>query len=66
MNKKFINTKEDGLSIYLKDVRKHNVIVHDKEIELAKRIERGDESAIEELVTANLRFVITVAKDWLI
>jgi len=64
MNKKFINTKEDGLSIYLKDVRKHNVIVHDKEIELAKRIERGDESAIEELVTANLRFVITVAKDY--
>ena len=64
MNKRFINTKEDSLSIYLKDVRKHDVITPHKEIELAKRICSGDETAIEELVNANLRFVISVAKDY--
>ena len=64
MNKRFINTKEDSISIYLKDVRKHNVIDQNKEIELAKRIVAGDTSAIEELVQANLRFVIAVAKDY--
>ena len=64
MNKRFINTKEDSISIYLKDVRKHNIIKPQEEIELAKRIVSGDEYAIEELVKANLRFVIAVAKDY--
>ena len=64
MNKRFINTKEDSLSIYLKDVRKHNVITPQKELELGKKISGGDVDAIEELVNANLRFVISVAKDY--
>ena len=64
MNKRFINTKEDSLSIYLKDVRKHDIITPDKEKELGRRISGGDETAIEELVNANLRFVISVAKDY--
>jgi len=64
MNKRFINTKEDSISIYLKDVRKHNIIKSSEEVELAKRIVDGDESAIEALVQANLRFVIAVAKDY--
>ena len=64
MNKRFINTKEDSLSIYLKDVRKHDVIKPHQEIELAKRIAAGDDTAITELVSANLRFVIAIAKDY--
>lgn len=64
MNKRFINTKEDSISIYLKDVRKHSIITAPEEIDLAKRIEKGDNNAIEELVQANLRFVIAVAKDY--
>ena len=64
MNKRFINTKEDSLSIYLKDVRKHDIITPTKEKELGERIFQGDESAIDELVNANLRFVISVAKDY--
>ena len=64
MNKRFINTKEDCMSLYLKDVRKHNIVTPQVEIELAKRIQEGDEDAIEELVTANLRFVIAIAKDY--
>ncbi len=64
MNKRFINTKEDSMSIYLKDVRKHNVITVKEEVILATRIFNGDDSAIEELVKANLRFVIAIAKDY--
>ncbi len=64
MNKKFINTKEDCISLYLSDVRKHDVLTIDEELEIAKRIEKGDESAIEDLVSANLRFVISVAKEY--
>ena len=64
MSNRFINTKEDSLSIYLKDVRKSETISVEEEIELAKRIETGDEKALNELVNANLRFVIKIAKDY--
>jgi len=64
MNKKFINTKEDGISIYLKDVRKHNIVTPEEELYLAKKISNGDNSAIDKLVKANLRFVISIAKDY--
>ncbi len=64
MSNRFINTKEDSLSIYFKDVRKSETISIEEEIELAKRIEKGDEKALNELVNANLRFVIKIAKDY--
>ena len=64
MSNRFINTKEDGLSIYFKDVRKSETITIEKEVELAKRIEEGDQRALNELVNANLRFVIKIAKDY--
>jgi RNA polymerase primary sigma factor len=63
-NKKFIDTKEDGLSIYLKDVRKSDIITAEKEVELAKLILEGNQRALNELVEANLRFVIKVAKEY--
>jgi RNA polymerase primary sigma factor len=63
-NKKFIDTKEDGLSIYLKDVRKNDTITAEKELELAKLIEGGSQRALNELVEANLRFVIKIAKEY--
>ena len=62
MSNRFINTKEDSLSIYVKDVRKSETISIEEEIELAKRIEKGDEKALNELVNANLRFVIKLLK----
>jgi len=64
MSKKFIDTTEDGISKYLTEVRKRDTITLEKEIELAKRIKEGDQKAVDELVSANLRFVITVAKDY--
>jgi len=64
MNKRFINTKEDCMSLYLKDVRQHSIITPETELSIAKRIAGGDEKAIDELVMANLRFVIAIAKDY--
>jgi RNA polymerase primary sigma factor len=63
-NKRFIDTKEDGLSIYLKDVRKSDTVTQERELELAKKIADGDERALNDLVNANLRFVISVAKQY--
>ena len=59
---KYIDNKEDGIGIYMKDVRKTDLITAEREVELAKRIEKGDDSALNELVSANLRFVIKIAK----
>ncbi len=59
---KHIDSKEDGMGIYMKDVRKTNLITAEEEVELAKRIQNGDERALNELVSANLRFVIKIAK----
>lgn len=56
--------KDASLGIYFKDVSKLSMITPEKEIELTKRIKLGDKAAANELVTANLRFVISVAKQY--
>jgi len=63
-NKKFINGQEDSIANYLKDVKKCGVIDTDTEVELAKRIQEGDQVAADELAKANLRFVISIAKEY--
>jgi RNA polymerase primary sigma factor len=47
---------------YLKEIGKYPPIEHDREIELARRIQDGDEGALRDLVEANLRFVVAYAK----
>jgi RNA polymerase primary sigma factor len=65
MTKKYVNfDNENSLSKYFKDVRKSILLTPDEEVNLAKRIQSGDESAIEELVNANLKFVISIAKEY--
>lgn len=54
--------KDASLKLYFRDVSKLSLIDSDKEIELANRIKKGDTKAAEELINANLRFVISVAK----
>ena len=62
--KRFIDTSEESISKYLKDVRKIDMISADEEAELAKLVAEGDQRATEKLVNSNLRFVISVAKDY--
>lgn len=56
--------KDASLRIYFKDVSKLSMITPEEEAELSRRIQEGDKKAEEELVTANLRFVISVAKQY--
>lgn len=53
-----------ALDHYLSDVSEHELISPEKEIELGKRAQAGDEDAVMELARANLRFVISVAKKY--
>ena len=62
--KPIISDEGSSLSLYLKDISKESLISKEKEVKLAKRIKEGDEKAKEELIKANLRFVITIAKQF--
>jgi RNA polymerase primary sigma factor len=65
MNKKYVNyTTDDTISKYFKEVKKSKLITPEEEVKLAKRIKKGDQNAITELVSANLKFVVSVAKDY--
>jgi RNA polymerase primary sigma factor len=52
----------DPLSLYLNDIGRYRLLTRAEEVQLAKRIERGDEQAKERLINANLRLVVSVAK----
>jgi RNA polymerase primary sigma factor len=52
----------DSLELFLKDIGKVDLLTAAQEVELAKRIERGDHSAKQEMVEANLRLVVSIAK----
>jgi RNA polymerase primary sigma factor len=65
MSRKFINfNSDDSISKYFKDVRKSKLITAKEEVNLAKRIKNGDQKAVDELVKANLKFVVSIAKDY--
>jgi RNA polymerase primary sigma factor len=62
----FASTVEErtALDQYLRDVSKHELITPEEEIEYGRRAQAGDEDAVQRLVRANLRFVISVAKKY--
>jgi len=59
-------SKNDGaLNKYLRDVRRVPLLTRDEEIELGRRIRKGDAAARERMIHANLRLVVTIARDYL-
>jgi RNA polymerase primary sigma factor len=54
----------DTLQLFLRDVRRYPLLSADEEIELARRIERGDLEAKERMVNSNLRLVVSIAKKY--
>ena len=62
---KSITSRETAsLDKYLQDIGREELITADEEVELARRIKQGDQLALEKLTRANLRFVVSVAKQY--
>lgn len=53
-----------SLDLYLQEIGREELITVDEEVELSRRIREGDERALDKLVRANLRFVVSVAKQY--
>jgi len=58
------NFSEDSLDKYLREISNVKLLTPDEEIDYAKRIKEGDHDALEKLTKANLRFVVSVAKQY--
>ena len=61
---KQITDRGSGLDRYLADIAKEELLTAEEEVELAQRIKAGDQAALDKLVRANLRFVVSVAKQY--
>jgi RNA polymerase primary sigma factor len=64
ISKSITNRETASLDKYLQDIGKEELISADEEVMLAQRIKMGDQQALEKLTKANLRFVVSVAKQY--
>jgi RNA polymerase primary sigma factor len=64
ISKQITNRESQSLDKYLQEIGKVDLISADMEVELAKRIRQGDTMALEKMTKANLRFVVSVAKQY--
>ncbi len=64
ITKSITNRETASLDKYLQDIGKEELITAEEEVELARRIKQGDQGALEKLTKANLRFVVSVAKQY--
>ena len=64
ITKSITNRESASLDKYLQEIGRKDLITVDEEVELAQRIKQGDQAALDKLVSANLRFVVSVAKQY--
>ncbi len=64
ITKQVTNRETASLDKYLQEIGKVDLITADEEVELAQRIKAGDQRALEQLTKANLRFVVSVSKQY--
>lgn len=64
ITKSITNRESRSLDKYLQEIGKEDLITAEEEVELARRIKQGDQIALEKLTRANLRFVVSVAKQY--
>ena len=64
ISKSITNRTSQSLEKYLQEIGKEDLVSTDEEVELAQRIRQGDQKALDKLTRANLRFVVSVAKQY--
>ncbi|MDR2126736.1 MAG: RNA polymerase sigma factor RpoD/SigA [Prevotellaceae bacterium] len=64
ITKSITNRESASLDKYLQEIGREDLITVEQEVELAQRIRKGDQTALERLTRANLRFVVSVAKQY--
>jgi len=64
INKQYTKRESQSLDKYFSEIGKVNLLTAEQEIELARKIKEGDPEALEKLTKANLRFVVSVAKQY--
>ena len=64
ITKSITNRESASLDKYLQELGREELVTPDEEVELAQRIRKGDQEALEKLTRANLRFVVSVAKQY--
>lgn len=64
ISKSITNRESASLDKYLQEIGREDLITVEQEVELAQRIREGDQAALEKLTRANLRFVVSVAKQY--
>jgi RNA polymerase primary sigma factor len=64
VNGELATTTTDALAMFLREIRRYPLLTAEQEVELSKRIERGDEAAKHRMVTSNLALVVSIAKKY--
>jgi RNA polymerase primary sigma factor len=64
ISKSITNRESQSIEKYLQEIGKEDLLTPEEEVHLARRIRAGDQSALEKLTRANLRFVVSVAKQY--
>jgi RNA polymerase primary sigma factor len=64
ITKQYTNRESQSLDKYLQEIGKVDLLTPDQEIDLAQKIKKGDQKSLEKLTKANLRFVVSVAKQY--